>query len=157
MRQYLNWLLILLPIAAECGDVLWSGIFNVSATVDDFDLCTLAFLSRLAKLHSSGHRRVMVKSNCPLAVVHPWHRIHGRVPRTFPRVQESCRHQRRSGHPHHHRMYSTTESLPTKASQFTGWHVFLEWPNDGAQRVDPSDLRGPGERTFVLSLFNDDQ
>ena len=28
-----------LSTAAECGEILWSGIFNESATVDDFDKC----------------------------------------------------------------------------------------------------------------------
>jgi hypothetical protein len=32
------WLLAL-PIAAEAGEVLWSGFFNASATVADFDKC----------------------------------------------------------------------------------------------------------------------
>jgi hypothetical protein len=34
----LAWLLSL-PIAAEAGEVLWSGFFNASATVADFDKC----------------------------------------------------------------------------------------------------------------------
>jgi hypothetical protein len=34
----LAWLLSL-PLAAEAGEVLWSGFFNASATVADFDKC----------------------------------------------------------------------------------------------------------------------
>lgn len=36
--QFLAWL-ISLPIVAEAGDVLWSGLFNESAAVADFDKC----------------------------------------------------------------------------------------------------------------------
>lgn len=34
----LTWL-ISLPIVAEAGDVLWSGLFDASASVADFDEC----------------------------------------------------------------------------------------------------------------------
>ncbi|KAJ5354376.1 uncharacterized protein N7496_012809 [Penicillium cataractarum] len=36
MRKYVAWM-IPLPIAVQCGDLLWSGIFNSSASVADFD------------------------------------------------------------------------------------------------------------------------
>lgn len=39
-----------------------------------------------------------------------------------------------------------------EASQLTGWHVVLEWVNDGAHRGDPSKLCGPGQLAFVLPL-----
>lgn len=38
MNKYLT-LLASLPIAVQCGEVVWSGIFDSSATVADFDKC----------------------------------------------------------------------------------------------------------------------
>lgn len=38
MRKHIAWMTTL-PIAVQCGDVLWSGIFNSSASVADFDKC----------------------------------------------------------------------------------------------------------------------
>lgn len=39
MRSF-TWL-ITLPMVAEAGEVLWSGFFNESATVAEFDNCRL--------------------------------------------------------------------------------------------------------------------
>lgn len=39
MRTF-TWL-ISLPMVAEAGEILWSGLFNESATVADFDKCKL--------------------------------------------------------------------------------------------------------------------
>lgn len=38
MRKSIVWMTTL-PIAVQCGDVLWSGVFNSSASVVDFDKC----------------------------------------------------------------------------------------------------------------------
>jgi hypothetical protein len=35
--KYFLW--AVMPIAAECGEVLWSGFFNSSSTVKEFDEC----------------------------------------------------------------------------------------------------------------------
>ena len=40
MMKYLS-LTLALSSVAYCGDVLWSGIFDESATVADFDDCKL--------------------------------------------------------------------------------------------------------------------
>lgn len=45
----LTWL-ISLPIVAEAGEVLWSGFFNESATVADFDDCR--FILEVNRTHS---------------------------------------------------------------------------------------------------------
>lgn len=60
-----------LPIAVQCGDVLWSGIFNSSASVADFDECML--LLDFYRLILISDARVLVKPNRTLAVVHPRH------------------------------------------------------------------------------------
>lgn len=88
MRRCFTWL-VTFPIIAECSDVLWSGIFNAKATAYDFDLCRPTFACRVPTETYNKHRVVVVESNWPLAMVHPWHRVHGQALRAFTRFQES--------------------------------------------------------------------
>lgn len=69
MRKHFAWM-ISLPVAVQCGDVLWSGIFNSSASVADFDECALdvAIFSLISP--DNAIRRVLVQPDCTLAVVH---------------------------------------------------------------------------------------
>lgn len=41
MKTYLG--ILALPAVAHCGDVLWSGLFDKSAEVADFDECPYHF------------------------------------------------------------------------------------------------------------------
>ena len=46
-----------MPIAAECGEVLWSGFFNSSSSVKEFDECVLTAMieTNLLLTKTQGH------------------------------------------------------------------------------------------------------
>lgn len=100
---------ILLAPSALAGDVLWSGIFNSSFSVADFDKCSFCrykpmILSCVYWYHH--YFRVLLQWDWAMAMVYPRQCINFSLSRGVIGFQKSGRYHWRTGHQDHYCMYT---------------------------------------------------